>query len=165
MTPLGGARRELGRGRAGRRAPGSQSGRLPGGTRVAIGATVVFAALLAPVAFALPAPEPRPIELEEAVGEMLVVEGTINLYGNVPHTFLGLLAAPDGELEVVGGEPRAVAADDALLFRLQGKLTPELERLQGRRVVARGELLGAGAPPALPAVLRVMSYEAIEETE
>ena len=98
--------------------------------------------------------EPR-VRPEEAVGTTVVVCGRIALYGNEPHTYVGLLALPEEQSECTGGENALTAGRLRLagetVFRIEGELASGLESLQSRRASVVGVLEAAGEPPAPPA--------------
>ena len=103
--------------------------------------------------------EPSVVPLSEAVGEQVVIRGTLNRYGNEPHTFLGVLVAAGHPPEAEGPPRRVIDVDREILFRLEGELEFELNEYQGREITVRGELLHASASPGLPPVVRIASYD------
>lgn len=70
-------------------------------------------------------------------------------------------ATLEGTVLRVGNEPFSMLAlrlDDGRLLALEGSLSPELERLQNRRVRLQGELI-EGGPPGCAGRLVVSSIE------
>lgn len=106
--------------------------------------------------------EPQVIPVNEAVGLTVRVRGVVNRYGNVPHTFLGLLVEPDELLEIVADGRRA-QVPDGTVFELAGDATPELDRYQGRLVEVEGVLAGWREPPGPLPVILVERYERAAE--
>lgn len=104
---------------------------------------------------------------EDAVGTTVVVCGRIAVYGNEPHTYVGLLARPEEQPECTGGEDALAAGRlrlaEELVFRIAGEPAPELRALQGRRTSVVGVLESAGEPPAPPPLVRVESYRLLDE--
>jgi hypothetical protein len=101
--------------------------------------------------------------MTDAVGERVIVSGTLNRFGNEPHTFLGVLVTPetppvldstDGRLR----DGRVLVLDRERVFELEGDLVSELDRYQGQRVTVHG-VLSSGTRNALPpAVVFVEAY-------
>jgi hypothetical protein len=110
--------------------------------------------------------EPR-VRPEEAVGTTVVVCGRIALYGNEPHTYVGLLARPEEQPECTADDDALTAGrlllEDDTVFRIEGEPASELQSLQSRRASVVGELESAGEPPAPPPLLRVESYRLLDE--
>lgn len=104
---------------------------------------------------------------EEAFGTTVVVCGRIAVFGNEPHTYLGLLARPEEQPECTRGDDALTAARlrlaDERVFRIEGEPAAELRALQGRRASVVGMLESTGEPPAPPPLLRVESYRLLGE--
>jgi hypothetical protein len=108
-------------------------------------------------------PEPVPVALEDAVGTPVIIRGVISTYGNEPVTFLGILALPSENRDIMVDPDRTHTVSEETLFELTGELLPELRRWQATRVELRGVLEEASRGPGLPARVRVESFTLPDE--
>ena len=107
---------------------------------------------------------PRSELVPIGVGDQVELEGTIDLYGNEPRTFVAILVMqednpdfiPTGELLIVRGEDAPMPTE--FLFRLAGDLVDRLSRLQRSTVRIVGTFVEPAVGPGFPAVIEVESF-------
>ena len=112
--------------------------------------------------------EPGPTQ----VGDHVVMTGVLELFGNEPHTYLGLVIDLDKNPGIVLGAALQTAAGDAglsantadeslnreIVIRVDGELTDAMSDLIRKTIRVEGELTEAAQGPGLPAVVVVTDY-------
>ncbi len=106
----------------------------------------------------MPVVEPEVVSMNDALGEQIILQGTLNRFGNEPHTFLGLLVTPDTPPVLASTAGRVLEMHDERVFALEGDLVSELNRHQGQRLTIRGVLSEASESALIPPVIRIESY-------
>jgi hypothetical protein len=118
---------------------------------------LIVAALWLPhPAGALGRREPGPTQ----VGDQVVITGVLELFGNEPHTYLGLVIDLDQNPGIVLDPTSGTdtSTNREIVIRVDGELTDAMSDLIRKTIRVEGELTEAAQGPGLPAVVVVTDY-------